>query len=107
MAVDVTNPAVVKIRDKKLEIIEHDMKADDAVRIKYQSKHNQSSNYWKYFIGQTKQLKRMHVADKKREEEQKFNAWANADAARKAVYGTVVNDLKNAYADMSKIVLAR
>jgi hypothetical protein len=107
MAVDVTNPAVVKIRDKKLEIIEHDMKANDAIRIKYQSKHNQSSNYWKYFIGQTKQLKRMHVADKKREEEKKYDVWANADASRKAKYGTVTSDLKNTYADMRKIVLTR
>ena len=107
LAVEVTNPAVVKIRDKKLEIIEHDMKADDAIRIKYQAKHNQSSNYWKYFIGQTKQLKRMRVADKKREEEKKFTDWANADASRKSKYGTVANDLKNAYGDMRKLVLTR
>ncbi|MEP7168597.1 MAG: S46 family peptidase, partial [Bacteroidota bacterium] len=107
MAVEVNNPAYVKIRDKKLEIIEHDMKADDAVRIKYQAKHNETSNYWKFFIGQTKQLKRMHVADKKREEEKKFNEWANADATRKTKYGTITNDLKNAYSDMRKVVLTR
>lgn len=107
MAVELTNPAIVKIRDKKLEIINHDMKEDDAVRIKYQAKKNESSNYWKFFIGQTKQLKRMHVADKKREEEKKFSDWANADAVRKAKYGTVVNDLRSAYADMRKVVLTR
>jgi peptidase S46-like protein len=107
MAVEVNNPAIVKIRDKKLEIINHDMKEDDAVRIKYQAKKNESSNYWKFFIGQTKQLKRMHVADKKRESEKKFNDWANADATRKAKYGTVVSDLRNAYADMRKVVLTR
>jgi hypothetical protein len=107
MAIEVNNPAIVKIRDKKLEIIRNDMKANDEVRIKYQSKHNQTSNYWKYFIGQTKQLKRMRVADKKREEEKKFDDWANSDAARKSKYGTVTADLKNTYADMRKVVLTR
>jgi hypothetical protein len=107
MAVEVTNPAVVKIRDKKLEIIEHDMKADDAVRIKYQAKHNESSNYWKYFIGQTKQLKRMRVADQKKELESKFTGWANADAARKSKYSNVTEDLKNAYTEDRKIILTR
>lgn len=107
MAVDLTSPAIVKIRDKKLEIVEHDMKANDEVRIKYQSKHNQTSNYWKYFIGQTKQLKRMRVADQKREQEKKFTDWANADASRKVTYGNVAADLKSTYDEMRKIALAR
>lgn len=107
MAINVNNPAVVKIRDKKLEIIGHDMKENDAVRIQYQAKFSKSSNYWKYFIGQTKQLKRMKVAEKKREDERKFTEWANADITRKSMYGSITTDLKNGYAEMSKIVLAR
>lgn len=107
MAVDITSPAIVKIRDKKLEILQQDMKADDAVRIKYQSKHNTTSNYWKYFIGQTKQLKRMRVADAKRAEEKKFDDWANTDAAHKAMYGNLTSDLKNAFVEMRKVVLPR
>ncbi len=107
MAVDLTSPAVVNIRDKKLEIMNADMKASTDVRIKYQSKHNQTSNYWKYYIGQTKQLKRMRVADKKRDEESKFTAWANADDARKTIYGNLTSELKKTYDDQRKTILAR
>jgi len=107
MAVNITNPAIVKIRDRKLEIMEKDMKENNEVRIKYQSKKNQTSNYWKYFIGQTKQLKRMRVAEAKREQEKKFDQWATSDAARKEKYGKITADLKSTYDEMGKIVLTR
>lgn len=107
MTVDLTSPATVKIRDKKLEIIRADMKASNEVRIKYQSKHNQASNYWKYFIGQQKQLKRMRVSDARREQERKFDAWVNTDPSRKAMYGTVTADLKKTFDEQRKLVLTR
>ncbi len=107
MALDVTNPAIVRLREKKLEIIEADMKADDEVRIKYQSKKNRISNYWKYFIGQSKQLKRMKVGDQKRDLEDKFDAWVNADPDRKARYGAVTTNLRKSYEEMSELFLTR
>ncbi|MBK8846098.1 MAG: S46 family peptidase [Bacteroidetes bacterium] len=69
VAVDQVNPAIVKIRTEKLDIIKDGMNKDKKVAIQYASKYKQSSNYWKYFIGQTKQLKRMRVFDQKLEQE--------------------------------------
>ena len=56
--IDYTAPAVVKTRQAKLDVLDQHMDADPAVRIKYASIYAQIANYWKYFIGQGKQLKR-------------------------------------------------
>jgi hypothetical protein len=87
LAIDESNPTVVKIREKKLKIMREYMDADVAVRIQYSSKYARTSNYWKYFIGQTKGLKRLKVYDKKRAQESKFNDWVNAGNDREEMYG--------------------
>lgn len=107
LAVDQTSPAIVKLRTKRLLLMKEDMDASDAVRLKYASNYAQVSNYWKYFIGQTKGLKRMRTADQKREIETKFNTWANSSADLKKKYGTVVPDLTKAYGEMRNYALAR
>lgn len=107
LAIDMTSPSVVKVRELKLEIMRAEMKKSDKVRIQYQSKHNRTSNYWKYFIGQIKQLKRMRVVDQKKEQERKFTEWANADASRKSKYGTVASDLRKAYEEMRQFANTR
>ena len=63
---DLHQPTVVDIRDVKLEIMRKYMNADPAVRIKYAAKYAQVANYWKYFIGQQKQLKRNKIYEKKK-----------------------------------------
>jgi len=91
---DLHQPNVVKIRDLKLALMKEDMDKDAAIRIKYSSKYAQVANYWKYFIGQQKQLKRNHVFDKKQQLENDFNTWVNADAGRKAKYGEALAMIK-------------
>ena len=51
-ALNITNPATIKIRDKKLAIMREDMATSNEIRIKYAAKYAQTANYWKYFIGQ-------------------------------------------------------
>ena len=52
-----------------------DMQTDDEIRIKYASKYARTANYWKYYIGQTKGLKRLKVYEKKHETEKRFENW--------------------------------
>ena len=47
------------------------------------------SNYWKYYIGQVKQLKRNHVYERRQAQEEDFARWVGADASRKAEYGDI------------------
>ncbi|NCC63270.1 MAG: hypothetical protein EOM15_01265 [Spirochaetia bacterium] len=65
LAIEESNPTVVSIRDKKLNVMRKYMDASDEVRIQYASKWAGTSNYWKYYIGQTRGLKRLRVVDKK------------------------------------------
>jgi hypothetical protein len=107
MALDLSNPAVVKIRDKKLKLMKEDMDASTEIRIKYASTYAQTANYWKYFIGQSEQLKNNNVVQKKKDLESRFQTWATADPARQAKYGSALSEIEKAYQDLRKITLNR
>jgi len=92
-----SNPAVVKVRDIKLKIMDAAMKSDPAIRLQYAAKYSQISNYWKYFIGQNRGLKRMNTIGNKKAQEQAFMDWVNADPARKAKYGNAIGQIAEAY----------
>ncbi len=84
-------PARVKVRRNKLDIYEKYMSMNEANKLMYASKYAGVSNYWKNFMGQTRGLKRLDIASRKKSEEQAFKKWANADPKRKATYGNVID----------------
>jgi len=102
LALDVEQPSRVKIRRVKLDIYEEFQAKDEKVRLQYASKHAQVSNYWKYFIGQQRGLKRLGVYDKKKQQEDELMAWVNADPKRKEQYGEITTLLANGYAERAK-----
>ena len=102
MALDISNPAVVAIRDKKLKLMKENMDANPAVRIKYAAKYAQIANYWKYFIGQSQGLNRLDVVDKKLAEETAFQQWADSDPVRKVKYGKVLAEMGSAFEKLRK-----
>jgi len=106
MALDIHNQTVVDIRDKKLEIMMEDMQTDNAIRIKYASKYARISNYWKYFIGQSKGLKRLYVYEKKVAQEKEFARWIQASPERIEKYGKVLENIASAYSLLSENDLA-
>ncbi len=71
-AVSLEQPKRVDIRAKKLDIMKKYMDMDTDVRLKYSSKYAQVANYWKYFIGQTEQVKNNDVIGKKQAIEADF-----------------------------------
>ncbi len=107
LAIETSNPTIVKIRERKLGIMREDMDANREVGIKYSSKYAQISNYWKYFIGQTRGLKRLKVLDDKQKIEAEFAAWVNAAPDRKDKYGTALSDIEAAYKVMEQYTLQR
>ncbi len=96
-AINESNPAIVKIRTAKLDVMREFMDTDPKVRLQYSSKFARTANYWKYFQGQTKALKQLKVADEKRAIEDSFQAWADADEKRKEKYGDVISLFEEAY----------
>jgi hypothetical protein len=78
-AINESNPTVVKIRDKRLATLRETMDVDPAVDLKYASSYASLANYWKYFIGQTAQLKYLKIVDKKQVQEDNFTLWAQKE----------------------------
>jgi hypothetical protein len=105
MALDITNPTRVMLRDAKLKAMKENMDKSDKVRIQYASKYAQIANYWKYFIGESRGLKRLDIPDKKMAEETAFQQWVNADASRKTKYGNALNLISGAYEKRRKYAM--
>ncbi len=80
LALTEVNPSIVNIREKRLAIMRKHMNEDKKVYLKLTSQYQRISNYWKYFIGQSEQLKRLKVVDKKAKNEAAFTTWANQNA---------------------------
>jgi hypothetical protein len=95
---EVTHPNRIKIRGKKLDLMNEDMNADPGIRIKYAAKYKGASNYWKYSIGQTEGLNRLKVLEKKKAIEEQFSEWVKSSPAREAEYGDALDLIKSSYA---------
>ena len=98
-------PSIINCRTTKLNEYRKHMDADQEVFIKYASKQASVSNYWKYAIGQKKQLVRNHVYDKRLAQEQAFMEWVFEDPSRQAVYGDIFDGIKAKWAIMDDIMM--
>ncbi|MCR4964499.1 MAG: S46 family peptidase [Bacteroidales bacterium] len=99
-------PAIVACRTTKLEQYRKHMDADPAVFIQYASKQASVSNYWKYYIGQVKQLQRNKVVEKRLAQEQDFKKWMNENADRKAKYDGIFEEFDNYWNHQNKYTKA-
>lgn len=97
---NVTNPIRIKVREEKQRIMKDFMRTSQKARIMYSSKYARSSNYYKYSIGQNEGLAHLNVLEKKRQLEDKFTQWVNADPARKAKYGNALQLISSSYKDL-------
>lgn len=98
-AIEIYNPSVVTARQALRDVMDADMKANNKVRIQYAAKFASLSNYWKYYIGQTKCLKNLNVYDNKKELETRFDRWIKEDKTgkREKIYGSVLHDIHEYY----------
>ena len=96
-------PAIIDCRTTKLDNYRKHMDADQEVFIMYASKQAGVSNYWKYYIGQVKQLKRNHVYERRLAQEEDFMNWVNADPKRKAEYGTIFDGIEQKWKILDEI----
>ena len=75
---DAENAPRAQVRGVKQEIMARHMRADEAVRIKYDSKYAQSSNYWKNSIGMNKCIDSIGIIRQKQEFEQRIKAYQDS-----------------------------
>lgn len=69
------NRAQIDIRGIKQGIWKQEMDRRDSIRIKYASKYDESSNYWKNSIGVNRTVRKLRVLEKKRAMEQELSHW--------------------------------
>ena len=75
---DAENKPRYQTREIKQDIMIRHMRADEAVRIKYDSKYAQSSNYWKNSIGMNKCIDSIGLIQQKAAYEQKIRQWQDS-----------------------------
>ena len=75
---DALNEPRYQTREVKQDIMIRHMRADEAVRIKYDSKYARSSNYWKNSIGMNKCIDSIGLIRQKAEFEQKIRQWQDS-----------------------------
>ncbi len=75
---DAINEPRAQVRGVKQEIMAKHMRADEAVRIKYDSKYATSSNYWKNSIGMNKCIDSIRLIQQKADFEQKIRHYQDS-----------------------------
>lgn len=99
MIMNESDPLKVSLREKRLNIMNEDMRKSDAVRIAYASKYAGIANYYKKWMGEMNGLKNYDALTKKQLFEQKFNEAVNADPIKKEKYGNLFPELKKVYTE--------
>ena len=69
------NQAMIDVRGAKQAVWKREMDKRPDIRIKYASKYDESSNYWKNSIGTNKAIKQLKVLEKKRVAEAALREW--------------------------------
>jgi hypothetical protein len=67
-----TDPNRVKVRDRRLAVLDREMRSNDTIRIRYAAKYASVSNAWKKWIGEMRGIDRTDILNRKREEEQRI-----------------------------------
>lgn len=102
LLVEESNPARIKLRETRLEIMKKYMDENEEIRLMYSPKYFQVSNYYKYFIGQNQGIKNLDVIHQKEQQEQDFLAWAKANN-KTDQYGDLFKQYEQVYQDYKKV----
>lgn len=94
---EVLDPARIKIRDKRLSIMENDMKSSEDIFIKYAAKQAGIANYYKKWKGELAGLQINNAIQKKREQESEIKNWIMQNDARKNAYLGIIDSIAVCY----------
>ena len=75
---DASNAPMAQVRGVKQQVMWKHMTADEAVRIKYDSKYAQSSNYWKNSLGMNKCIDNVNLIGQKETFEQRIRQYQDS-----------------------------
>ena len=98
--ITVNDPAKISIREKALNIIDGFMRKDEQIKIQYASKYAGIQNNYKKWQGEVLGLTRTDALSKKKAYEAEFQKRVLANPQWKTKYGSTLQDLNSAYAEI-------
>ena len=97
------DPIKVKLREKRLAIMEADMKFNDTIRLMYTARYAGVANYYKKWSGEMIGLKKSNAVQRKQQLEQEFLNSMSADVTKKEKYTTLLNQFKKIYLEFAPL----
>jgi len=97
---DVRMPYIADLYEWQIRTMEMIGKSDRAVSLKLDSRIKGLANTMKNYRGKLQGLKRLHIVEKKKEEEKALQSFIESDPIRKQKYGNVLQELDKIYQEM-------
>ena len=97
------NRAMIDVRGVKQAIWKREMDRRPDIRIKYASKYDESSNYWKNSIGVNRAIRKLGILEKKREMEQEIRRWIQQNPDEREKLLQLFTDLELNYKNRREV----
>lgn len=97
---NVIDPARIAVRDRTLNVLNAEMRADPEVKIIYTSRQAGIANAWKKWQGEVLGLQRTNAVAKKQKMEQKFMTLVQNNPEHMGKYGSILNDFRRLYTEI-------
>ncbi len=96
----------VDIRREKMDIINNAIKDNPDLKFRYTTRLSSIGNSYLRWKGEIMGVTKMDLVNTKREEEKKFQEWADSDPVRKERYGDILSKMEEHYKKVSQYNLA-
>lgn len=91
------DPLKIGLRDLRLEVMNREMKKDEAIRLQYASKQSRAANAWKKWQGEVLGLTKTNKLAEKKAYEAEFQKRVDANPEWKSKYGNLLSDFERVY----------
>ncbi len=100
----IINPVIIDVKGLRQSIWDSEMKKDDNLKIKYSSNYAESSNHWKYAIGQNLAIKNNNLIEKRGEFEHIFLNWIKENNNTNEEYKDILPSLAMIHSHRKSLV---
>ena len=94
-------PYIADLFDWQIATMEEMGKNDRAIALKHDARIKGLANTMKNYRGKLLGMKRLHIVENKQAEERLLQQFINAEPQRKALYGSVLDDIGTVYQEMT------
>jgi len=103
LLVNQQDPLRVKLREKRLAIMEEDMKKNDTIRLMYANRYAGVANYYKKWEGEMIGLKKSDAINKKKKFETDFLKSTETDKVKSEKYANLFKEFEKIYDDYASL----